>query len=369
MNTTRRNLLALPLLGMAGSSLLAQTARPGYPAGYADTVAAAQREGSLLIYSIMSAENWRPVVQGFNQLYPNIQVQTLDLPSQSEPFERYLAETATKSRSADLLIAPARENWIDFHTRGEILPYASPEAVGWPKWTTPVPGLYAQSVTPVALVWNNMLVKENERPKSFADFVALAKSKGPAWRNKIATYTPLAPFGRNVHHAYARYHGEKAWEQYKDLAEVGVRFERAGGTMVEKIISGEYAAGWFVATSTLWPRLKDPVRSKLLGWSFIGPGQPLMVSAVGIPKGARNANAAKLMVDYLLSVQGQKTLAIGGLTPARPDVSPTQDIQFTYSSIAEANGGSDRIARVDFDPAAVWDHDAFLARYRKTFSI
>jgi iron(III) transport system substrate-binding protein len=39
--------------------------------------------------------------------------------------------------------------------------------------------------------------------------------------------------------------------------------------MTEKVTSGEYAMGWFVSAITFWPRLNDPARARLLGWSFI----------------------------------------------------------------------------------------------------
>lgn len=371
MQTSRRAFVSLPLAGMLcgiGGGALAQAA--GDAAAHEEVVKAANLEGTLLIYSIMAAENWKPILARFSVLYPQIKVQTLDLPSQSEPFERYLAETATKSRTADLIFSPGNENWIDLYKRGEILPLQLPQAQGLEKWMVPFPGLYGLSVTPVSLVWNNALVAEKDRPKDFAQFVDLVKAKGPQWRGKIATYTPLATFGRTVHGAYARFAGEKAWEQYAALAAATPRFERSGGAMVEKVLSGEYAAAWFVATSTVWPRLKDPARAKLLGWSFIGAGQPLLLSAAAVPKASKSRNCARLMIEFLLSTEGQRLLGLGGLTPVRPGLKPDgEGLTHTYSSIVEAVGGADKIARVDMDPSSSWDQERFLERYRKLFSL
>jgi iron(III) transport system substrate-binding protein len=368
MTIHRRAVLSWPLAGVLGAAGVA-SAQQHSERSRDDLVKAANAEGNLLIYSIMAAENWKPILARFSALYPKIAVQTLDLPSQSEPFERYLAETATKSRTADLIFSPGNENWIDLHKRGEIMPLALPQAEGMESWMMPVPGLYGLSVTPVAIVWNNVLVPEKERPKDFAQFVELVKSKGSLWRGKIASYTPMATFGRTVHGTYARFAGEKAWDQYAVLAASAPRFERSGGAMVEKILSGEYAAGWFVATSTLWPRLKDPTRAKLLGWSFIGPGQPVLLSAAAVPRASRNQNAARLMLEFLLSVEGQRLLGSGGLTPIRPGLKPEGGALHTYSSIAEAVGGADQMARVDIDPAKPWDHEGFVDRYKKVFSL
>ncbi len=61
-----------------------------YPKEYAQVVEASKKEGHLLIYSNMAAYNWKPVIEGFNKLYPWVSVQTLDLGS-GEVFERYYA--------------------------------------------------------------------------------------------------------------------------------------------------------------------------------------------------------------------------------------------------------------------------------------
>ncbi|NBP40079.1 MAG: ABC transporter substrate-binding protein, partial [Betaproteobacteria bacterium] len=97
----------------------AQGLPAGYPGSYKDIVSAAKKEGRLLIYSIMSAENWRPVIQGFNKLYPEIKVETLDLPNSRDTFERYLAERATNSKTGDLMATADPIGWMDFHARGE----------------------------------------------------------------------------------------------------------------------------------------------------------------------------------------------------------------------------------------------------------
>jgi iron(III) transport system substrate-binding protein len=367
MDATRRAIISLPFASaLAPVCSFAQSViKPAND----DTVRAANAEGGLLVYSIASAENWKPVINRFNAIYPQIKVQTLDLASQSEPFERYLAEIATNSKTADLICCSGKDYWANLYKRGEILPYGSPEAVGLERWMSPVPGLYATSCTPVGLVWNNALVREQERPKDFTQFVELVKSKGAQWRGKLATYTPLAPFGRDVHQAYANFGGEKAWDQYSVLAATTPRFERSGGAMVEKILSGEYVAGWFIAMSTILPRLNDPVRRKLLGWSLVGKGEPLLATATAIPRASRSPNAARLMVDFMLSAEGQRTLAAGGLTVTRPGMKPTGDAQLTYTSIAEAVGGSANIALVDVDPATTLNHEDFLSRYKKLFSI
>jgi iron(III) transport system substrate-binding protein len=95
----------------------------------------------------------------------------------------------------------------------------------------------------------------------------------------------------------------------------------------------------------------------------------MMMRGVGIPKGSRNVNAAKLMLDFIVSAEGQRAFGRGGLTPARPDVAPGEGIRHTYSSIAEAIGGEATVALVDYDPAFERDYEGFLARWKQTYGI
>ena len=366
----RRSLLALPFIsGLAGTAH-AQGAPSSYPGDYREIVEGGKREGRLLIYSIMSAENWRPVIQGFNQRYPEIRVETLDLPNSGDSFERYLAERATNSRTADLIATADPTGWRHFHQRGELLNYVSPEAGAWPDWGKPMPGLYTVSADPLIMIWNNTLVPEARRPRSFEQFVDLAKSNERAWRNKITSYgAHITNFGYNGNFAFIRKVGDKGWDWFGKLAALQPRFERSGGPMTEKVTSGEYAMGWFVSAITFWPRLNDPARARLLGWSFIPEAQPMMLRGVGIPKGSQNVNAAKLMLDYIVSAEGQRAFGRGGLTPARPDVKPGEGIRHTYSSVLEAIGGGDNMALVDYDPAFETNYDSFLERWKRTYGV
>ncbi|MCY1552236.1 hypothetical protein D9M68_886180 [compost metagenome] len=95
----------------------------------------------------------------------------------------------------------------------------------------------------------------------------------------------------------------------------------------------------------------------------------MLLSAAAVPKASKNQNAARLMLEFLLSVEGQRLLGVGGLTPIRPGLKPEGGALHTYSSIVEAVGGADKIARVDIDPAKPWDDESFLERYKKLFSL
>jgi iron(III) transport system substrate-binding protein len=365
MTINRRQMCALSIPILFSSAARSQESNP---TADPTLVAAAEKEGNVLIYSVTAVENWKYVIQDFRARHPKIEITTLDLPSGPECFERFFAESATNSRTCDLIVTQGRDQWLEFQRRGELLPYESTQAGNWPAWSKPYPGMYTPAVVPVLLAWNNALVPPAQRPKSMEDFVRIATSNSAGWKNRIASFTPLQGiFGYSVNYAVAQKHGDKAWGWFDSLSKLSPRLERSSGPIVEKVVAGEYVASWFVASSVLWSRLTDPARAKILGWSFIGDGQPVVLTGAGIPKKARNVNAAKLFLDYLLSVDGQRALGKGGITPARPDLSADKDVPYTYRSISEAVGGEKNIILVEWAKSNDWNHDAFVARWRSMF--
>lgn len=369
-----RRAFAAKLLAVAASAALPFTAAQAqklpdyYPKSYSQIVEGSKKENKLVVYSIMAAYNWKPVLEGFKKMYPWIEVQTLDLGS-SEVFERYYSERASGSRTGDLIIAGAVDKWLQLLAKGEAVDYESPEIPQLPKWSVPRKGLYTVSADPMVIVWNNALVPEADRPKSLADIGRLAQAKPAEYKNKITTYNAATEaFGLNINWAYTRKYGEKSWDLLGQLGKV-VRPERSAGPMVEKVTSGEYKIAYFVSGIVLFPKLDDPARAKLLGWVYPSDGTPIVLRGMAIPKGVTNVNSAKLMLDYILSHDGQVGFGKGGLTPYRADVQASEVPRATYDAVVKAVGGEDKVVRVEYDDEVMTKGQAFQERWKKTFGM
>lgn len=339
-----------------------------YPKSYSAIVEGSKKENKLVVYSIMAEYNWKPVLEGFKKLYPWIEVQTLDLGS-SEVFERYYSERASGSRTGDLVIAGAVDKWLQMIAKGEVVDYTSPEIEKLPKWSVPRKGLYTVSADPMVIVWNNALVPENQRPKSLADVAKLARDHPADYKNKITTYNAATEaFGLNINWAYTKAYGDKAWALLDTLGKV-VRPERSAGPMVEKVTSGEYKVAYFVSGIVLFPKLNDPARAKLLGWAYPTDGTPIVLRGMAIPKGTTNVNSAKLMLDYILSHDGQVGFGKGGLTPYRSDVQASEVPRATYDGVVKQVGGEGNVVRVEYDDDVMTKGQAFQERWKKVFGL
>lgn len=364
------------IVGATSLAALASTARlahaesvpAGYPADYGAIIEGSKAENNLLMYTNMSVDRWEGVNNAFKAKYPWINIQNLDGNS-ADIFERFLAENGSGAQSADLLVNVGPANWIDLSEKGLIEPYVSPEAAAYPESMRPLPGIYTIIADPILLMWNKATLPAERVPTGIADLVEKVKANPSVFNGKMVTYPAhTSSFGYTLHYAFAKKHGDAAWAWY-DVLGPQSKVESSAGTMVEKLTAGEYNLIYFCGSGSGWPAVRDPARAELLGWSFIADGTPLMPRPGAVSSKAKNPNAAKLMLDFLLSHEGQATFGGNGRMVVRPDVT-SADVggEYTYSSVVEQVGDGNAIV-IDYDRDQVDDYNAFLQRWKAAYKI
>src|SRR5262252_8184822 len=105
----------------------------GYPADYAQVLAAAKKEGKVVIYSALDTKAAQPLIKDFSALYPDIKVEYNDMNS-TEMYNRFIAEVAAGQGSADVMWSSAMDLQVKLVDDGQALTYASPEAGKLPGW-------------------------------------------------------------------------------------------------------------------------------------------------------------------------------------------------------------------------------------------
>jgi iron(III) transport system substrate-binding protein len=328
----------------AAPGALAQGAAPaGYPASYTELVEASKKEPSLLVYSVMAPFNWKPVLDGFQRKYPWIKVETLDLAAQL--WDRFYTEKANNARTADMIATLGVDRWIEFNGKGEVLDYKSPEDAALPAWAKPMPGVYALSADPLINVWNKRLVPAGKRMDTMKAVLDFALEQGDKAKGKLTTFDGgVAPlFGAWFHGWSLAYRGEgDIWQITGKLAPFS-RYERSGGAMLEKLLSGEYAVAYLTSAITIYPKVASGAAKSLLEWSFVMDGQPLFPRAMAVTKIAKAPASAKLLLDHILTKEGQIAFSQGGLTPVRMDIKageiPYPTLSEIYAAVGEKNIG------------------------------
>src|SRR5258707_2988343 len=324
--------LSLALL-LSGSVALAQTAPPGYPADSAQTIAAANKEGKVVIYSALDTKAAQPLVKDFNALYPNIKVEYSDLNS-TELYNRFIAESASGQGSADVMWSSAMDLQVKLVDEGQALAYQSPETPKLPTWAVYKNQAYGTTYEPAVFIYNKRLVTGDEIPQDHAAFAKLINTKVDKFKGKVTTYD-IEKSGVGfmfVVQDTKYFPGMKDLE--KGFGATSYKVYSSTGNMLEKVSSGEHLLGYNVLGSYALVRAKkDPNLGVVLPKDYT-----LVLSRVMfIGKAAKNPNAAKLWVDYVLSIRGQKM--IGGdveLFSMRDDV----DAEYTAAKLNKQLGGA-----------------------------
>lgn len=331
-----------------------------YPGDYDKIVAAAKKENGLTVYSNMAEYNWQPIIDAFKTKYSWMgDVKTNNLDS-AEVFQRYYSESSSGKSAASLLVSGDPTSWIDFIKNHKAASdYRSPELDKLPDVGSPLPGLYTFSTDPILIAYNKALVKEDERPAGMADLVKLVSGDTGRFQDKLTTYDVTNSFGFAIEYVWAQQF-DGAWDSLNKLLPL-VRQEQSSGPMVEKLATGEYLIGFFMSSTVVLPEAEKS--GAVLGWNYISDGTPMMLRGMAIPKTAPQSATAKLMLDFLLSHDGQVAVYKGGFTPFREDVTKAEAPR-SYKAITD-KVGADHVMNVGYDEISKSDADSFVARWNK----
>jgi len=305
MKTFRRALLAsLAVLALAPAPSQAQVPA-GYPANYADTIAAAKKEGKIVIYSTTDTVSATPLINDFKTLYPGISVEYNDMNS-TEVYNRFISEHAAGGGSADVLWSSSMDLQVKLVNDGMAMAYASPEIASVPKWAVWKNEAFGTTYEPISIVYNKRLLSGDEIPQSHEDMLRVFAQHADKLKGKVTTYDiEKSGVGFMLITQDSKYN-PKFWDFVRALGTVGPRFQSSSGTMMERISSGENLMGFNIFMSYAALRAKkDP------GIGIVNPKDYTLVMSrvMFASKTAKNPNAAKLWVDYILSQRGQTIIA------------------------------------------------------------
>jgi iron(III) transport system substrate-binding protein len=199
-------------------------------------------------------------------------------------------------------------------------PTWSPELAAIPEKMRDPRGLWAPTrMSYFAIAYNTRLVPPASAPETYDDLL------DPKWKGKMA-WPLLSAIGASLFVTNLRvaWGEDKAMAYLQRLRTQNIVNFGAGNprTLVDRVIAGEYAIALqiFAHHPLISAGKGAPVAAQLL---------PPVASAPGtlvIPKGTRHPHAATLLMDFLLSKEGQQILAAAEYLPVRPDVDPAAQL-------------------------------------------
>jgi iron(III) transport system substrate-binding protein len=281
-----------------------------------EVVAAAEKEGQLVVYSSTDQVVAAPILKDFAQLHPHLQVEFNDL-NTTELYNRFVSEAAAGSGSGDVLWSSAMDLQVKLVQEGYAADYHSPETAGLPGWAVWKGLAYGTTYEPIVFVYNRRLLKPEEVPQSHAALAALLRSQTARFKGKLTAYDPeRSGVGFLLITQDARQ--DPAFDEAaRAYGLAGIRLYTSVGAMLERIGSGEHLLGFNIFASYATARQKkDPSLGVVYPKDYA-----LVLSRIAfVPKAARHPNAARVFLDYLLSQRGQEMVARAGLGAIRPDV-------------------------------------------------
>ncbi len=278
----------------------------------------AKKEGKLTYYSAMIVNQaLRPLTAAFQAKYPFISMTYWR--ADSEEIETKLAAEARANNLVGDVIEGTGIGELAVRA-GLAQPISSPQldAIG-DQFRDPDHLWVPTRMSYFSLAYNTKLVSSGTQPKTYQDLLD-EKWKGKmAWPLLSAIGAPL--FVTNLRLAWG---DDKAMAYLHRLRAQNIVNFGAGNprTLVDRVIAGEYpvALQIFAHHPLISAAKGAPVASQLL---------PPVASSAGtlvIPKGSHHPHAAALLMDFLLSKEGQEILAAAEYLPIRPDVAPLAQI-------------------------------------------
>ena len=284
----------------------------------AKLIEGAKQEGQVTYYSAMIVNQaLRPLTAAFQNKYPFVKISYWR--ADSEEIETKLAAEMRANNLVGDVIEGTGIGELAVRA-GLAQPIRSPQLAGIPKKLHDPHDLWVPTrMSYFSIAYNTRLVAAGSEPKSYEDLLD-EKWKGKmAWPLLSAIGAPL--FVTNLRVAWGE---DKAMAYLRRLRTQNIVNFGAGNprTLVDRVIAGEYpiALQIFAHHPLISAGKGAPVTAQLL---------PPVASSAGtlvIPKGSRHPNAAALLMDFLLSKEGQQILASAEYLPVRPDVEPLAQI-------------------------------------------
>ena len=320
MNRSTKLILAI---SAASIFLLCQSFLSPLQAGSnSKLIEAAKNEGNVAYYTTMTLSQSKKVADKFQAKYPFIQVDLFR--SGADALLNKIQNEARGGLYAWDIVSGRGDMVLTLSEAKLLAPYRSPESKFISQDMVDDEGYWtAYYVNPFVLGYNTNLVKKEDVPKTYEQLL------DPKWKGKKisiddSAYGLLAGLTRE-------WGKEKAVAYFRKLAAQEPVVMRGNTNRVQLAMAGEYPL--IIAYAPTIQR--ETSKGHPMDWVPLEP-VPVQVNPLMLAAKAPHPNSAKLLIDFLLSEEGQKMLVGFRRIPVREDVDPDPPRLFKgYKRIVE----------------------------------
>ena len=324
----------------------------------ADLLAAANKEGNLVVYSVTSSVP--ALLEDFQRLYPGIKLDYVALDT-GPLYDRVVSESKAGA-TADVLWSSAMDLQIKLVNDGYAARYESPEAGYIPSWANWRNEAFGTTFEPVGFVYNKTLLLPSEVPQTRAELLDMVAKDPARLKDRMTAFDP----GKSgvgylmMTQDSDAMAGGAFWNLAGALGAMHVFSGTGSGVQFERLARGESVLGYNLLASYATGRIKKDLPN--LGIVLPKDHTLVVTRVMFISRNAAHPNAARLWVDYLLSKRGQEQLARADLGALRADVAG----EMTPAALGSKLGSAVKPIPVGLDLLQHLDaarHDEFVRRW------
>jgi iron(III) transport system substrate-binding protein len=298
----------------AGIFLLVLLCYPSFSIAQSPTlIDQARKEGEVVLYTTMNVRDFAVFNQVAKEKYPFLNIRHVYLAS-SRQAAKVMEEHLAGQLQADVL-GNSFEAMRYYQRQGIIGSYQSPESKYMTKGTVDPEGFWEGITTDLLIsAYNTNIMTREAAPKDYEDYLK------PAFKGQMAINSGV-PYGLT---GMIVLKGEEAGIAYmKRLGQQDLRPVEGFSHVANLLAAGEFPLAIFMQVSKI-----EALKKKGAPVDWV-PSSPTFatISTIAIAKAPPHPAAARLLVDFYLSPEGQRALATVGKIPLRRGIkSPSKAI-------------------------------------------
>ncbi|MGB0204730.1 MAG: ABC transporter substrate-binding protein [Neptuniibacter sp.] len=269
----------------------------------------------------------KPLLEEFHKQYPEITVNYTEYSTK----DLFLEVSSKQGTSADIVMSSAMDLQIKLVNDGLAQKFTSSETKSLPAWASWRNEIYGYSYEPATISINKTYFKNTSIPKSRADLLSSIRKRPEVFTGKIGTFD-ITRVG--VGYLLWAYDSQQTGSYGRILESFGahqVRMFPSSASMLSELASGQIGIAYNVlgSYSNSWAQAHPDIE-------VILPNDytTVLMRSLFIPKSAKNSADARTFINYLLSEDGQKTLAEkSSLYPIREGLAEDGDVKSLRVSV------------------------------------
>ncbi len=273
------------------------------------TLSGAQAADKLVIYTSQPNQDAQQTVDAFKKAHPDVEIDWVR-DGTTKIMAKLRAEMAAGDPKPDVLLIADTVTMEGLKREGKLMPVTEIDTSAYdPALHDKDKNYFSTKLITTGIVYNaNSPVK----PSSWKDLTK------PELKGLVAMPSPLTSGAATIHMATLTDNPDLGWKLYEELAANDVKPQGGNGGVLKAVAGGEKMAG--VVVDFL------PIREKAKGapveFVFPAEGVSAVTEPVAVLSSAKNPEAAKAFVAFLLSDEGQRLAARQGYLPAQADIAP-----------------------------------------------